>query len=100
MNFSGKSNGVLRIIPLPMPAEIRPGDSLATELLRALKLCKIALATGDILVIKHKIVSKAEGRLVELNGIRPSPATRKWARKNGLDARVAELALAEARRVV
>ncbi len=55
---------------------------------------------GDILVVKHKIVSKAEGALVALDKIRPSAASRGWARRYGLDARVSELALRESRRVV
>jgi len=55
---------------------------------------------GDILVIKHKVVSKAEGALVELDQIRPSVSSRAWARRYGLDARVTELALRESRRTV
>jgi coenzyme F420-0:L-glutamate ligase/coenzyme F420-1:gamma-L-glutamate ligase len=55
---------------------------------------------GDILVVKHKIVSKAEGALVSLDEIVPSKASRRWARRFGLDARVSELALRESRRIV
>jgi len=90
----------LQIIPVSFSAEIRPGDSLAEKLLQALKGVKRPLAQGDILIVKHKIVSKAEGRLVDLRGIRPSASSRAWARKYKLDARVTELALAESRRVV
>jgi coenzyme F420-0:L-glutamate ligase/coenzyme F420-1:gamma-L-glutamate ligase len=90
----------LQIIPVPFPEEIRPGDSLVEKLLLALKHPKQTLKTGDILIIKHKIVSKAEGRLVELNGIKPSARSRVWARRYGLDPRVTELALSESRRIV
>jgi coenzyme F420-0:L-glutamate ligase/coenzyme F420-1:gamma-L-glutamate ligase len=55
---------------------------------------------GDILVVKHKVVSKAEGSVVALSEIRPSATTRKWARQHGLDARVSELAIRESRRIV
>ena len=55
---------------------------------------------GDILVIKHKIVSKAEGQLVDLNKIKPSAASRRWAHRYDLDARVIELAIAQSRRIV
>jgi len=88
----------LRIIPLPMNAEVQPGDSLSGLLLNALKHQK--LQQGDILIIKHKIVSKAEGRLVDLNTIRPSAASRRWAKRYHLDSRVIELALQQSRRIV
>ncbi len=90
----------LRIIPLPLRDEIQPGDSLSDKLLSALKHHKLTLKPGDILVVKHKIVSKAEGQLVELDKIKPSPASRAWARRYHLDARVTEVALAQSKRVV
>ena len=61
---------------------------------------RFALHDGDILVVKHKIVSKAEGRTVALDAVKPSAAARKFAADNGVDARVVELALREAKRVV
>lgn len=90
----------LQVIPVRFPDEIQPGDSLVEKLLRALRPPKLSLKLGDILIIKHKIVSKAEGRLVELNGIKPSASSRAWARRYNLDPRVTELALAESRRIV
>jgi coenzyme F420-0:L-glutamate ligase/coenzyme F420-1:gamma-L-glutamate ligase len=60
----------------------------------------LSLKTGDILIVKHKIVSKAEGRLVKLDKIEPSASSRAWARRYKVDARVIELALAQSRRVV
>ncbi|MBZ5574403.1 MAG: coenzyme F420-0:L-glutamate ligase [Acidobacteriia bacterium] len=90
----------LQIIPVSFSDEIRPGDALTDKLLQALKGVRLPLARGDILIVKHKIVSKAEGRLVNLRGIKPSASSRAWARKYKLDARVTELALAESQRVV
>ena len=90
----------MRVIPVRVEAEVRAGDSLADLLLRALKAARQKLHAGDIVVVKHKIVSKAEGQLVELDSIRPSARSRAWARRYDLDARVTELALREARRVV
>ena len=55
---------------------------------------------GDILVVKHKIVSKAEGRTVALDSVKPSAAAQQLRRKNGADARVVELAMREAERVL
>ncbi len=90
----------LRIIPLPLPDEIRPGDSLADKLLSALKHHDLTLNPGDILVVKHKVVSKAEGQLVPLDKIKPSPTSRAWALRYHLDARVTEVALAQSKRIV
>jgi coenzyme F420-0:L-glutamate ligase/coenzyme F420-1:gamma-L-glutamate ligase len=90
----------LRIIPVSLPDEVRPGDWLSEKLVRALRHQKLAPRRGDILVIKHKIVSKAEGRLVELDEINPTAASRAWARRYRLDPRVTELALSQSRRVV
>jgi coenzyme F420-0:L-glutamate ligase / coenzyme F420-1:gamma-L-glutamate ligase len=88
----------LRIIPLPIKTEVKTGDSLTGLLLRALRLHK--LRQGDILVIKHKIVSKAEGQFVGLKSIKPSPVSRRWAQRYHLDARVIELAIQQAQRIV
>jgi coenzyme F420-0:L-glutamate ligase / coenzyme F420-1:gamma-L-glutamate ligase len=90
----------LRIIPVNLSDEIHPGDSLVDKFLRALKHHKQALRAGDILIVKHKIVSKAESRLVELDKIKPSASSRAWARRYNLDARVTELALTESKRIV
>jgi coenzyme F420-0:L-glutamate ligase / coenzyme F420-1:gamma-L-glutamate ligase len=90
----------LEIIPVPLSDEIHPGDSLLEKLLPVLSHPKRRLRTGDILVLKHKIVSKSEGQLVDLDSIRPSPNSRAWARQYSLDPRVTELALAQSRRVL
>src|ERR1700730_7781604 len=90
----------LRIIPLPFSGEVRARDSLAEKLLAALRHHKLRLEPGDILVLKHKIVSKAEGQLVDLETIKPSASSRAWARRYKLDARVTEVALAQSKRVV
>ena len=90
----------LHIIPIPVEADVQPGDSLTGLLLETLKLQKQRLRKGDILVIKHKIVSKAEGQFVDLKTITPSATSHRWARRYQLDARVIELAIAQSRRIV
>jgi coenzyme F420-0:L-glutamate ligase/coenzyme F420-1:gamma-L-glutamate ligase len=92
--------GELRLLPIPFADEIAPGDALAEKLLHSLRAKRLSLRQGDILVIKHKIVSKAEGRMVDLAEIRPSEDSVSWAQNYGLDARVVELALREGRSVV
>lgn len=88
----------IRVIPLFLESEVRPGDSVSELLLGALKSQK--LQTGDILIVKHKIVSKAEGQWVDLDQIKPSAASRRWAQRYHLDARVIELAIQQSRRIV
>jgi coenzyme F420-0:L-glutamate ligase / coenzyme F420-1:gamma-L-glutamate ligase len=90
----------LRIIPVRVSGEIKPGDALVEKLLQALKKKRLSLAKGDVLVVKHKIVSKAEGQLVRLDTIAPSARSQVWARRYRLDARVTELALRESKRVI
>src|SRR5438034_1793405 len=90
----------LRIIPIPLDDEIKSGDSVTDKILDGMKGQNLALIPGDIFVVKHKIVSKAEGQIVELAKIKPSASSRVWARRYRLDARVIELAMAQSRRIV
>ena len=90
----------LRLIAIRVAGEVRPGDSVAQILIAALRARRQRLTLGDILVIKHKIVSKAEGRIVDLATISPSEESRAWATQYGLDARVIELAVRESRAVI
>lgn len=92
--------GEVRILPLAVDGEIRPGDSLSGRLLSAAKRARLRLQDEDILVVKHKVVSKAEGAVVAVEEVHPSAASRAWGRRFGVDARVTELALRESRRVV
>ena len=90
----------LHAFPVGGIGEIRPGDSLAEVILTALERQKRPLLAGDILVVTHKVVSKAEGHVVSLSNVRPSRQARRWARGYGYDPRVVELALAESKRMV
>src|ERR1039458_8253467 len=84
--------GELRAIPVLSIADIAAGDSIAGLIVGALGHGGLQFHDGDILVVKHKIVSKAEGRRVALDSVKPSAAARSFARNNGTDARVVELA--------
>jgi coenzyme F420-0:L-glutamate ligase / coenzyme F420-1:gamma-L-glutamate ligase len=90
----------VRVIPVSFEDEIAPGDSLGEKIIQAIEAAGIILKAGDILVVKHKIVSKAEGQLKDLQSIKPSLSSRIWAKRFGVDARVIELALSESKRVV
>jgi coenzyme F420-0:L-glutamate ligase/coenzyme F420-1:gamma-L-glutamate ligase len=90
----------IRLIPVYLAHEIRPGDDLLQKLVDALQHQKFVLANNDVVVIKHKVISKAEGKVVPLESVRPRKSATLWARRYGVDARVVELALREAKRVV
>jgi coenzyme F420-0:L-glutamate ligase / coenzyme F420-1:gamma-L-glutamate ligase len=92
--------GELRALPVLSMREVFPGDSIADLIVDTLALGGMRFQEGDILVVKHKIVSKAEGRMVALDTVKPSAAAKRFAATNGGDARVVELALREAKRVV
>lgn len=90
----------VRLIPVHFADEILPGDDLAQKLAGELRHQKLDLQENDVVVIKHKIVSKAEGQIVALNDVRPRRSALAWAHKYGVDARAVELAVRDAKRIV
>src|SRR5919106_232081 len=90
----------LRVIGLAGLPEVKPGDDLPALIGDAIEASDAALAEGDVLVVTHKIVSKAEGRLVHLPEIEPSPLARLLAAQYGKDARQVEVVLRESVRIV
>ena len=90
----------IRLIPIPVAGDVIAGDSITEILLDALRKIRVRLQPGDILVVKHKIVSKAEGCVVDLDTIAPSAESIAWAKQYDHDARVIELALRESRSVI
>ena len=96
----GKPTSEVRLIPIRVTGEVSPGDSVATALLDAMRRTRLRFQSGDILVVKHKIVSKSENCIVDLATIQPSTESVDWARQYDLDARVIELALRESRSVI
>lgn len=79
---------------------IAPGDDLAALLAGSLRSMGIALQDGDILVLAQKIVSKAEGRFVNLDEVVPSPRAVALAAEVCKDARLVEVILRESKEVV
>jgi coenzyme F420-0:L-glutamate ligase / coenzyme F420-1:gamma-L-glutamate ligase len=90
----------LTLAALPGIPTIRPGDDLASILGDAIDAAGLEPRSGDVLVVTHKIVSKAEGRSVALAGIAPSPRARALAAATGKDAALVEVILAEAQDVL
>src|SRR5262245_50499069 len=96
----------LRIRGVEGIPEISPGDDLSAAIAAALKAGHLphrapsGAEPPPILVVAQKVVSKAEGRLVRLADVAPSPEAERWAERHGKDARMVEVVLGEARRVV
>jgi coenzyme F420-0:L-glutamate ligase/coenzyme F420-1:gamma-L-glutamate ligase len=90
----------VEVIPVPGIPEITPGADLARIMVEALGAAGIHLKKKDVVVVKQKVVSKAEGRLVRLARVRPSRPAVKLARAESKDPRLFELILRESVRVV
>jgi len=90
----------IEIIGLHTLPEIRRGDNLARLVISASEREAGGLQRGDVIVLAQKIVSKAEGRLINLRDVTPSALARQWAKELRGDARFIEVVLRESRRVV
>jgi coenzyme F420-0:L-glutamate ligase/coenzyme F420-1:gamma-L-glutamate ligase len=91
---------VIRLVPIDGIPEVRPGDDLAELVAAAASRGGIGLEGGDVVVVTQKIVSKAEGRVVELASVQPGERAREWAARWGKDPRQVELVLRESAEVV
>jgi coenzyme F420-0:L-glutamate ligase / coenzyme F420-1:gamma-L-glutamate ligase len=79
---------------------IQAGDDLAAAALAAYRATGLAPADGDVLVVAQKIVSKAEGRIVDVARVAPSPEAVALAAEVDKDARFVEVVMSESRRIV
>ncbi|HET7737428.1 MAG TPA: coenzyme F420-0:L-glutamate ligase [Tepidiformaceae bacterium] len=80
--------------------EVEPGSDLGSLILESAAASGTPVVDGDIVVVTSKIVSKAEGNIVELSTIEPSPFAAQYAAKWEKEPAIIELVLREARRVV
>jgi coenzyme F420-0:L-glutamate ligase / coenzyme F420-1:gamma-L-glutamate ligase len=90
----------LELIGLDGIPEVGPGDDLPALIVEAIHASDLVLADADVLVVTQKIVSKAEGRLVELASVEPSAFAAEWAERWGRDPRQVELVLRESASIV
>ena len=87
---------IIGVTGLPIIGE---GDDLATLILRAAGEQGTPLRDGDVLVVSHVVVSRAEGRTVDLREVEPSGAAENFAAFTGKDPRLVEVVLSDARAV-
>ena len=97
---SPAANPNVRLFRLPGLPEIQPGDDLSAQITNAARKARMHFENGDILVVAQKIVSKAEGAVVRLATVGPSPQAQVIAERQKKDPRLVEVILKESRRLV
>jgi coenzyme F420-0:L-glutamate ligase / coenzyme F420-1:gamma-L-glutamate ligase len=90
----------LEVIALPGMPLVRQGDDLALLVDAALRTSGLDLRDGDVVVFAQKIVSKSEGRSIDLAGVTPSERAIDVGLRVRKDPRLVELVLRESRRIV
>ncbi len=90
----------LSVFGVPGLPEIVEGTDLAAAIVGAASASGSPLVSGDVVVVTSKIVSKAEGRTVELSEIEPSQFAREWSAQWEKDPALTEVVLREAKRIV
>lgn len=90
----------LALDALPGVPEVRAGDDLGSLLAAAAARLGGGLADGDVLAVAHKVVSKAEGRVVALADVEPRPYASALAAEHGRDARHVQVVLDESAELV
>jgi coenzyme F420-0:L-glutamate ligase/coenzyme F420-1:gamma-L-glutamate ligase len=90
----------LRIFGLSGVPDVQPDMDLPTLIFAAAETSAFAFAPGDILLVTSKIVSKAEGLLIDLATVEPSVLAQEYARTRAKDPRQIEVILRESRRIV
>jgi coenzyme F420-0:L-glutamate ligase/coenzyme F420-1:gamma-L-glutamate ligase len=90
----------IELIGVPGIPEVVEGDDISALTARGLRDARIEVGDGDVFVVAQKIISKAEGRVVNLDSIEPSARARDWAAAFDKDPRVVEVVLRESKRIV
>ncbi len=90
----------LRLFGIPGIPMVEPGDDLVSQILSALAACDESLQPGDVLVIAQKVISKAEGRYLDLREVEPSAEAQSLAEQVDKDPRKVQAILDESNEVV
>src|SRR6185436_1693016 len=89
-----------QIIPILIDDDISKGDNVVDLIMEAIKERNESLLENDVVVITHKVISKAEGKVADLSTIVPSEESKKISLDTGKDPRLVELILSESNEIV
>jgi coenzyme F420-0:L-glutamate ligase/coenzyme F420-1:gamma-L-glutamate ligase len=98
--FGGSLTVKIELIGLSSIPEVKAGDDIGRLVYEAAKGEGVGIREGDIIVVTHKIVSKANGLIVDLRTVKPSERAIEIGEITGKDPRFVEMILREARRVL
>ena len=90
----------ISLIAVPGIPEIKPGDNLSGIIFKSISEKEITIQDGDIVVVAQKIISKAEGRIVDLNDITPTPFAETLSKEVSKDPRLLEVILSETTKII
>ena len=90
----------IQIIPITIQADIIYGDDITNIIIESVKKNNESLRENDIVVITHKIISKAEGKIIDLTKIVPSEESKNISSQTGKDPRLVELIISQSSEIV
>ena len=90
----------VEIISILINDDIREGDDIGNLILKSIKEKKESLKENDVIVITHKIVSKSEGRTIDLTKIIPSEESKKISSRTGKDPKLVELIISQSNEII
>ncbi|MDW0298682.1 MAG: coenzyme F420-0:L-glutamate ligase [Nitrososphaeraceae archaeon] len=90
----------VEIISILINDDIRDGDDISNLILKSIKEKKESLKENDVIVITHKIVSKSEGRTIDLTKIIPSEESKKISSRTGKDPKLVELIISQSNEII
>jgi coenzyme F420-0:L-glutamate ligase/coenzyme F420-1:gamma-L-glutamate ligase len=90
----------IEIIPILIRDDIKKGDDIAHLIIKSIKHKNESLQENDVVIITHKIISKAEGRTTDLRNIVPSEESKKISSNTGKDPRLVELIISQSNEIV
>jgi coenzyme F420-0:L-glutamate ligase/coenzyme F420-1:gamma-L-glutamate ligase len=91
---------VVQVIPVKGMPRVKTGDRLTQQIIESLEKSGVTLQDSDVVVVTQKIVSKAEGRIVRVEDVRPGRKAKELARKLRKDPRTVQIVLHESKRIV
>jgi coenzyme F420-0:L-glutamate ligase/coenzyme F420-1:gamma-L-glutamate ligase len=91
---------VVQVIPVKGMPRVKAGDRLTQQIIESLEKNGVSLQDSDVVVVTQKVVSKAEGRIVRVDDVKPGKKAKELARKLRKDPRTVQIVLQESKRIV